>query len=117
VYLLINASHGVTSADAAVLEELDGMTRLRISPFSIQVVLTKCDRLRPGKVTTEHVQKILERVQASVPSHPARVICTAAKASDMGVDEIRRDMIDAAAYVFELLVSISTVLNNALQDV
>jgi len=80
VYLLIDARHGLKSADDEILATLDQ------AAVSYQIVLTKCDGVTAAQLAghTGAVQSALARRPAAYPA----VIATSAKAGT-GIEELR----------------------------
>lgn len=88
VCLLIDARHGIMKADRAFMERLDA------AAVSYQVVLTKCDELKPGEL-----ERRLAEVRAELARHPAAhpdVIATSAHAA-AGIAELRAALAALAA--------------------
>ena len=80
VYLLIDARHGLKSADDEILATLDQ------AAVSYQIVLTKCDGMSAAELAdrASAVQTALGRRPAAYPA----VIATSAKA-DTGIEQLR----------------------------
>lgn len=79
-YLLIDARHGVKTADAEILQLLDS------TAVSYQVVLTKAD-----KVSRTALQKVVEATRAALTKRPAAypsVIATSSETRE-GVEDLR----------------------------
>ncbi len=86
VYLLIDARHGLKTADAEALDALDQ------AAVSYQIVLTKADKLKPGDV-----EPMLAATAKAVSRRPAafpRVLATSAE-SGLGVAELRAEIAEA----------------------
>jgi GTP-binding protein len=80
VYILVDARHGLKTADDAILNTLSE------AAVSHEIVLTKCDQLRP----TELADRI-ETVKAAIKKRPAAfpdVIATSSQSGD-GVADLR----------------------------
>jgi GTP-binding protein len=80
VYLLIDARHGVKSADEAILAALDR------AAISHQIVLTKCDELREAGL-----RERCDRVKLAIAKRPAAfpgIIGTSAR-TGRGIPELR----------------------------
>ena len=80
VYLLIDARHGLKSADDEILATLDQ------AAVSYQIVLTKCDCVTAAQLSERRnaVQSVLARRPAAYPA----IIATSAK-TGMGIEELR----------------------------
>jgi GTP-binding protein len=80
VYLLIDARHGLKSADDEILDTLGQ------AAVSYQIVLTKCDQVKP-----EELAERREAVQAAVRKRPAafpEILATSARNGD-GIADLR----------------------------
>lgn len=87
VYLLIDARHGLKSADTEALDALDQ------AAVSYQIVLTKTDKLKPAEV-----QAMVEATAVKVARRPAafpRVVATSAE-TGAGLAELRAEIAAAA---------------------
>ena len=87
VYLLIDARHGLKSADTEALDALD------LAAVSYQIVLTKADKLKAGEVAA-----VAAATTAAIAKRPAafpRVIATSAEKGD-GMAELRAEIAAAA---------------------
>ncbi|HWF00809.1 MAG TPA: ribosome biogenesis GTP-binding protein YihA/YsxC [Caulobacteraceae bacterium] len=87
VYLLIDARHGLKSADDEALEALDR------AAVSYQIVLTKADKLKPAEAAAVTVE-----TTAAVARRPAafpRVVLTSAEKGG-GLPELRAEIAAAA---------------------
>ncbi len=83
VCLLIDARREIGKADEQVMQSLD------LAAVSYQVILTKCDKVKPGTL-----QDVATRVSEIISRRPAahpRVLCTSALRSE-GVQELRADL-------------------------
>jgi GTP-binding protein len=80
VYLLIDARHGIKATDEAVLDTLQA------AAVSHQIVLTKCDQLRPAELAAGIVtlQTVLPKRAAAFPG----VLPTSSR-SGSGIPELR----------------------------
>ncbi len=90
VYLLIDARHGLKSADTEALDALDQ------AAVSYQIVLTKADKLR----TTEAAEKVAEQTLKAVSRRPAafpRIAVTSSE-SGRGIPELRAEIVEAAQF-------------------
>ncbi len=88
VYLLIDARHGLKSADAEALDALD------LAAVSYQVVLTKADKLRPLS-QLERVTVETERAVAKRPAAFPRVAVTSSE-TGAGMEALRAEVAFAA---------------------
>ncbi len=80
VYILIDARHGLKTADDAILDTLSE------AAVSHEIVLTKCDQLDPAELTER-----IETVKAAIRKRPAAfpdVIATSSYSSD-GIADLR----------------------------
>ncbi len=87
VFLLIDARHGLKSADAEAMDALD------LAAVSYEIVLTKADKLKPDAAET-----MRERAEAEVSRRPAafpRALAVSA-VSDAGLAELRAEVSRAA---------------------
>ena len=89
VYLLIDARHGLKSADKEALDALDQ------AAVSYQIVLTKADKVRPAALL-ETVRAATERAVAKRPAAFPRVALTSSE-TGAGIPELRAEI--AAATV------------------
>lgn len=88
VYVLIDARHGLKPIDGEVLDLLDK------AAVSYQIVLTKCDKIKPPAV--ERLKSdTLEKVKRRGAAFP-EIIATSSEKS-LGVDELREAIVSAAA--------------------
>ncbi len=87
VYLLIDARHGIKTADIEALDALD------MAAVSYQVVLTKADKIKASEVeaVTERTLKAISRRPAAFP----RVVATSAE-KGAGMPELRAEVALAA---------------------
>ena len=87
VYLLIDARHGLKSADTVALDALD------LAAVSYQVVLTKSDKIKPREIdaVTAATLKALSKRPAAFP----RVVATSAEKGD-GLPELRAEIVASA---------------------
>ena len=80
VYLLVDARHGLKSADAPALDALGQ------AAVSHQIVLTKCDEVKPAELAAR-----IAEIEAALAKHPAafpRVIPTSSHDAT-GIPELR----------------------------
>ena len=83
VCLLIDARHGLKPTDIEVMKDLD------TSAVSYQIVLTKCDKVKPG--TLEAIERATAgRIADHVAAHPAIVRTSAIKAD--GMESLRAEL-------------------------
>lgn len=80
VFLLIDARHGAKPVDEEIMDLLSK------SAVTFQVVMTKCDKLKPGELekTTAKTVEALRKYPASYP-----VIVQTSSAKGQGVDTLR----------------------------
>jgi len=84
VYVLIDARHGVKANDREALDILDK------AAVSYQIVLTKCDKERPGEL-----DKVLAATRAAIAKRPAahpEIIATSS-ATGAGLDVLRAEIV------------------------
>ncbi len=92
VYLLIDARHGLKSADTEALDALD------TAAVSYQIVLTKADKIKPSQALDE-----AERARKAVSRRPAafpRVLLTSSE-KGTGLPELRAEIALAAGFLDE----------------
>jgi GTP-binding protein len=80
VYILVDARHGMKTADDAILDTLSQ------AAVSHEIVLTKCDQLKPSELAAR-----VEGVKAAIKKRPAAfpdVIVTSSRSGD-GVSDLR----------------------------
>ena len=88
VYLLVDGRHGLKANDGEALDILDA------AAVSWQIVLTKCDKLRP-----DAVDAIVGETAAAIASRPAghpAIIATSAR-TGLGIDRLRAEIAEIAA--------------------
>jgi GTP-binding protein len=80
VYVLVDARHGLKSADAEVLDLLDE------AAVSYEIVLTKCDEVKADALTAT-----IDQVAAAVRARPAAYpdVLTTSTRSGAGIPELR----------------------------
>ena len=80
VFLLIDARHGPKPVDEEIMELLSR------SAVTFQVVMTKCDKLKPGELA-----KMTEKTKAGIAKHAAAfpVIVQTSSAKGDGIDALR----------------------------
>lgn len=80
VFLLIDARHGPKPVDEEIMELLSR------SAVTFQVVMTKCDKLKPGELA-----KMTEKTKAGIAKHAAAfpVIVQTSSAKGDGIDTLR----------------------------
>jgi len=83
VMLLIDARHGVKESDREVMEMLD------VAAVSYQVVLTKCDKLKPGELAAREAD-VMEALRKHVAAHP-RVVLTSSVTNE-GIADLRLEI-------------------------
>ncbi len=83
VMLLIDSRHGIKESDREVMEMLD------VAAVSYQIVLTKCDKLKPAG-RAEMMASVEEALQGHVAAHP-RVMFTSAVENE-GIADVRLEM-------------------------
>ncbi len=100
VYLLIDARHGLKSADTEALDALD------IAAVSYQIVLTKADKIRPSEA-----KEVAARTLKAVAKRPAafpRIAVTSSEKGD-GIADLRAEIAFAAGLLDESALA-STVI-------
>ncbi|MEM7170680.1 MAG: ribosome biogenesis GTP-binding protein YihA/YsxC [Pseudomonadota bacterium] len=80
ICLLIDARHGLKANDLEIMAELDE------AAVSYQVVLTKCDKVKPGSL-----ERLLEKTNSDLARHPAAhpEILPTSSQSGAGLAEVR----------------------------
>ncbi len=78
--LLIDSRHGIKDSDREV------MTMLDKAAVSYQVVLTKCDKIKPGELD-KRVKSVAEEIASHVAAHPYLIASSSAKGT--GIDTLR----------------------------
>jgi len=98
VFVLINAEHGVKSSDQQVLELLQekAANRLAKTPFSIQAVLTKIDKL-PSEGGREMIDSIKKDIHKVAPACLAPVY-TCCKTPQLGIEQLRAAIVQGANF-------------------
>ena len=88
VFLLIDARHGIKSADEPIMDLLDE------AAVSYQVVLTKIDKLKPPQVAA-----VLAATAAALEKHAAAYATLLATSSETGsgIAELRAEIATLAA--------------------
>ena len=88
VLLLIDARHGLKSADAVLMTLMDD------AAVSYQAVLTKTDKITPSRLG--HMLAELAGELATHPAAHARMLATSARTGS-GIDELRAEIAELAA--------------------
>ena len=88
VLLLIDARHGLKSADALLMTLMDD------AAVSYQAVLTKTDKITPSRL--DHIQAALAGELATHPAAHAQLLATSARTGG-GIDELRAEIAALAA--------------------
>ncbi len=83
VCLLIDARHGIKPADTDVMNDLDA------SAVSYQIVLTKCDKVKPGALD-EVERRTSATIARHVAAHPA-IVRTSSISAD-GMESLRAEL-------------------------
>ncbi|MGB4101881.1 MAG: ribosome biogenesis GTP-binding protein YihA/YsxC [Alphaproteobacteria bacterium] len=81
IFALIDARHGITKTDHAMLDEIDRMAQ------GYQIILTKCDAVKPGELAATETA-----VHAALVRHPAAypdMLMTSAERK-IGIDLLRK---------------------------
>ncbi|HEX9570150.1 MAG TPA: ribosome biogenesis GTP-binding protein YihA/YsxC [Rhodospirillales bacterium] len=86
--LLIDARHGIKSADRDMMAVLDG------AAVSYQVVLTKCDKVKPPALETR-LQEVKHELARHTAAHP-EILATSAR-DGRGIPELRAALATLAA--------------------
>ena len=92
VYLLIDARHGLKSADAEALDALD------LAAVSYQIVLTKADKIKPSEaaLVAEKTLKAVARRPAAFP----RIAVTSSE-KGLGIPELRAEIAFSTGFLDE----------------
>ena len=83
VCLLIDARHGLKDSDIEVMKDLDE------AAVSYQIVLTKCDKVKPGALA-KLIGTTASRISTHVAAHPT-IIPTSSVKSD-GIETLRAEL-------------------------
>jgi GTP-binding protein len=83
VYLLIDSRHGLKEVDSAIMDVFDE------AAVSYQIVLTKCDKIKPPQVERT-IAEILEAIRKRPAAFP-RVVGTSSS-KRQGLDELRAEI-------------------------
>ena len=84
VYLLIDSRHGLKPVDNAIMDVFDE------AAVSYQLVLTKCDKIKPPQVA-----RTIEESLAAIRKRPAafpRVVATSSS-KHQGLDDLRAEIV------------------------
>jgi len=85
--VLVDARHGFKDSDQAIMELMDD------SAVNYQIVLTKCDKLKP-KELEQRLEEMATAAKLHVAAHPALV--TTSAASGHGLDQLRTALSELA---------------------
>ena len=95
VYVLLNAKHGVTETDTAMLRSLSAQSLASSGlDFTLQTVITKADELPAdgaGDVIPTMQRKIFDAAPACLPA----IITSALMKPPFGIEDVRKSMADA----------------------
>ena len=80
ICLLIDARHGLKDSDRQAMKMLDQAAQ------NYQIVLTKCDKVKPGPLA-KLIQATADELKTHVASHPD--ILTTSSAKNTGITELR----------------------------
>ena len=85
-FVLIDGRRGIAPGDSEMLQRLDD------AAVSYQIVLTKCDELKPDSLAA-----MLAKTKAAILKHPAAYpdILTTSSRSKLGIDALRQSVIEA----------------------
>lgn len=83
VLMLIDARHGIKDNDREVMAMLD------VAAVSYQIVLTKCDKLKPGELARRE-DDVREVLRKHVAAHP-RIVLTSSVKGD-GIADLRTEI-------------------------
>ncbi len=86
-FLLIDARHGLKESDRAAMAMMDAAAQ------SYQIVLTKCDKIKPGPYRVLH-----DKILAELAKHPAAypsIVATSARKGD-GLEALRAELAQIA---------------------
>lgn len=105
VYILFHAKHGLNESDRLILSDLDQQVqRSGGTTWTLQAVVTKADMLLSsskvrGEKSDEDAQQWLSKLRKDIfeaaPTCLPPIVTTAQKAPFFGIDELRRNMLDA----------------------
>lgn len=94
---MIDASKGLQDQDRSMLKYIDNITLLR---SHVQPVLTKVD-LIPPEERPKIAEQIFEEIKKTSPWAPAPILTCSRKEGQMGIEEIRRCIAQAAGLPYE----------------
>ena len=94
---MVDASKGFREQDRSMLEYINGLTVLR---NRVQPVITKVD-LIPPEEQPKIAEQIYEEIKKTSPWTPAPILSCSRKDKQMGIEEIRRSIADAADLPYE----------------
>ena len=94
---MVDASKGLRDQDRSMLQHIDKINPLRTE---IQPVLTKVD-LIPPEERPKIAEQIFEEIKKTSPWVPAPILTCSRKDNQMGIEEIRRSIAQAAGLPYE----------------
>ena len=105
VFLLLNAKHGITPADTAMLQALDAQchehasSRSESGPgagatWTLQAVLTKLDAVPPSEVK-DTITRLREEIWRAAPTCLPPLLTSAAMSPPFGVEAVRAAIVEA----------------------
>jgi len=100
IFVLVNGSHGVTSADEQVLEYLQAKCADRPAKtlVSLQAVVTKVDRMVSSKSAhADDMMAIADRLRKVAPACLAPIF-TSSKSPRIGIEQLRESIVQTANY-------------------
>lgn len=105
VYILFNAKHGLNESDRLMLSDLDQQVqRSGGTTWTLQAVVTKADMLLSsskvrGEKSDEDAQQWLSKLRKDIfeaaPTCLPPIVTSANKAPFFGIDDLRRNLVDA----------------------
>ncbi|KAH7910288.1 P-loop containing nucleoside triphosphate hydrolase protein [Hygrophoropsis aurantiaca] len=101
IYVLLAATHGVTSADQSMLSSLDAQVQsFAGTRFTLQAIVTKADTLR--RDGREQIERIHKDIFAAAPTCLPPIIAAIPPPGGLrsfGVDEVRRSIVEACGII------------------
>ena len=95
VYVLLNARHGVTETDTAMLRSLSAQSLASSGlNFTLQAVITKADDL-PADCTGDVIPTMQRKIFDAAPACLPAIITSALMKPPFGIEDVRKSMADA----------------------
>ncbi|EIN03903.1 P-loop containing nucleoside triphosphate hydrolase protein [Punctularia strigosozonata HHB-11173 SS5] len=95
IYILLNAKHGLNEMDRMMLESLNAKTHANAGTrFSLQAIVTKVDAI-PLEDVKPTLAKIRQGIWEAAPLCLPAIVTTAAKHPYIGIDAVRKSIVEA----------------------